>query len=75
MAKVDLQKYTGQWYEISRLPNSFEKNLVCVTANYSIKENGKIEVINKGLIALWRQTLIAKHVLKGGVESWKKTEN
>ena len=46
--KVDLQKYSGQWYEIARFPNRFEKGLICVTANYRIKENGKIEVINKG---------------------------
>lgn len=45
---VDINKYTGQWYEIARLPNSFEKGLECVTANYSVKENGKIEVLNKG---------------------------
>ncbi len=45
---VDLNKYRGKWYEIARLPNSFEKGLVCVTANYSIKDNGKIEVLNRG---------------------------
>ena len=45
---VDIQKYAGTWYEIARLPNRFEKGMDCVTANYSIKENGKIEVLNKG---------------------------
>ncbi len=45
---VDLKKYSGQWYEIARLPNSFEKNLTCVTANYSLKKNGGILVTNKG---------------------------
>lgn len=49
--KVDLQKYSGKWYEIARFPNRFEKGLVCVTANYTIKENGKIEVINKGYLS------------------------
>ncbi len=46
--KVDLDSYLGTWYEIARLPNGFEKGLECVTANYSLKENGKIEVLNKG---------------------------
>lgn len=46
--KVDLQKYSGRWFEIARFPNRFEKGLVCVTANYKVKENGKIEVVNKG---------------------------
>ena len=45
---VDIEKYSGQWYEIARLPNSFEKGLECVTANYTVKKNGKIEVLNKG---------------------------
>lgn len=51
VGKVDLQKYSGQWYEIARFPSRFEKGLVCVTANYSIKGNGKIVVINKGYLA------------------------
>ena len=46
--KVDISKYTGQWYEIARLPNSFEKGLECVTATYTQKSNGKIEVLNRG---------------------------
>jgi apolipoprotein D and lipocalin family protein len=46
--KVDLQQYSGKWYEIARLPNSFEKGLECVTATYTLKSNGKVEVLNKG---------------------------
>lgn len=46
--KVDLNKYAGLWYEIARLPNSFEKDLKCVTAEYTLKPNGKVEVRNKG---------------------------
>ncbi|MBE0650753.1 MAG: lipocalin family protein [Bacteroidales bacterium] len=48
VAKVDIHQYSGQWYEIARFPNRFERGLVCVTANYKVKENGKIEVINSG---------------------------
>lgn len=46
--QVDLSRYEGLWYEIARLPNSFEKGLECVTATYTQKSNGKIEVLNKG---------------------------
>ncbi|MFC2087698.1 lipocalin family protein [Bacteroidota bacterium] len=46
--KVNLEKYADTWYEIARLPNRFEKGLVCVTAKYTLKENGKIDVLNKG---------------------------
>ncbi len=46
--KVDLNRYTGLWYEIARLPNSFEKGLECVTATYTLRSDGDIEVINAG---------------------------
>jgi len=46
--EVNLEKYVGRWYEIARLPNKFEEGLKCVTATYSLKKNGKIEVLNKG---------------------------
>lgn len=46
--EVDLQRYQGTWYEIARLPNSFEKGLICTTAQYTLKENGKVRVVNKG---------------------------
>jgi apolipoprotein D and lipocalin family protein len=45
---VDINKYSGKWYEIARLPNSFEKGLVCVTAEYGLRDDGKISVINAG---------------------------
>jgi lipocalin len=45
---VDLQKYAGTWYEIARFPNSFEKDMVGVTATYTLKENGRIGVLNQG---------------------------
>ncbi|MEI8134075.1 MAG: lipocalin family protein [bacterium] len=48
VTSFDLQKYTGLWYEILRLPNSFESGLNCTTARYSFKENGDIEVVNSG---------------------------
>jgi len=44
----DLERYLGNWYEISRLPNSFEKNLDRVTATYTLREDGKIDVLNRG---------------------------
>lgn len=45
---VDLVKYSGTWYEVARLPNSFEKGLVGVTATYTLRKDGKINVLNKG---------------------------
>ncbi len=44
----DKEKYLGKWYEIARLDFSFEKNLNNTTAEYSLQDNGKIKVVNKG---------------------------
>jgi len=46
--KVDIERYMGTWYEIARFPHWFEKRLVGVTATYSLKKNGKVEVLNQG---------------------------
>jgi len=45
---VNINRYLGRWYEIARLPNRFERGLTCVTATYTLKANGKIEVLNAG---------------------------
>jgi len=45
---VDLKRYTGIWYEIARFPNSFEKGLKCVSATYTLRDDGRITVLNKG---------------------------
>lgn len=42
------EKYLGKWYEIARLDFKFEKNLNNTTAEYSLREDGKIKVDNKG---------------------------
>ena len=44
---VDLNKYLGKWYEIARLPNSFQKNCYGSTAEYSILDEETIRVINR----------------------------
>ncbi len=46
--ELDIQKYLGTWYEIARYDHSFERGLAGVTANYSLREDGKIKVINSG---------------------------
>ena len=55
--QVDLERYTGVWYEIARFPHKFEKDLVGVTATYELKDNGKISVLNQG----YKHTLDGKH--------------
>jgi len=43
-----LEKYLGKWYEIARLDHSFERGLSRVTANYSLREDGGVRVLNRG---------------------------
>lgn len=46
--RVDLKKYTGIWYEISKIPNSFQDHcLKNTTATYVLNDDGSITVINK----------------------------
>jgi apolipoprotein D and lipocalin family protein len=44
----NVNKYQGKWYEIARLDHSFERGLENVSAQYTIKDDGNVEVINKG---------------------------
>ena len=48
VSSVDLLRYQGTWYEIARLPNYFERKLKCISATYTLRDDGKITVLNKG---------------------------
>lgn len=43
-----IEKYLGTWYEIARYDHRFERGLVGVTANYTMRKDGKIKVLNSG---------------------------
>lgn len=44
----ELSRYLGTWHEIARLDHSFERGLTQVTAEYSLREDGGVSVLNKG---------------------------
>ena len=46
-----LERYLGTWHEIARLDHSFERGLSKVTADYSLREDGGINVVNRGFSA------------------------
>jgi apolipoprotein D and lipocalin family protein len=48
VSTVDLNRYIGHWYEIARLPNYFERKLKCTSATYTMRNDGRITVLNKG---------------------------
>ncbi|MFN7728950.1 MAG: lipocalin family protein [Bdellovibrio sp.] len=43
---VDLQRYLGDWYEIASIPQFFTKGCVCTRAQYGLKDNTQISVLN-----------------------------
>lgn len=48
VTKVDLNKYAGEWFEIAKYPNKFQKDCVGnTTATYTLKGDSKVDVLNK----------------------------
>jgi apolipoprotein D and lipocalin family protein len=43
---VDLERYLGTWYEIASYPAWFQKNCTAVTADYTQRDDGLIQVVN-----------------------------
>ncbi len=50
VAKVDLDRYLGTWFEVARLPNpeedGFGRRSVDVTATYARRRKGTVDVLN-----------------------------
>lgn len=44
----ELDRYLGKWYEIARLDHSFERGLTNINAQYSLRDDGGVKVINRG---------------------------
>lgn len=60
VTRFELHRYLGKWYEIARLDHSFERGLDHVTAEYSLRDDGGIRVLNAGY--------------SNELQSWKKAE-
>ena len=45
---VDLDRYTGTWYEIAKIPNRFQDQCINhTTATYTLRDDGRIDVLNR----------------------------
>ena len=56
----DIDRYLGIWYEIARLDHSFERGLERVTAEYGLRNDGGIKVLNRGFDPTknrWKETI------------------
>lgn len=56
----EFDRYLGTWYEIARLDHRFERGLTNVSATYSKRNDGGIDVVNRGF--------------NPGSNSWKKAK-
>ena len=43
---VDLNRYLGRWYEIASFPQSFQRGCTATTADYKMRPDGRISVLN-----------------------------
>lgn len=56
----DVQRYSGQWYEIARLDHRFERGMSDVQAHYSPQPDGSVTVRNRGFdtaAGRWKEAL------------------
>jgi apolipoprotein D and lipocalin family protein len=49
ITNFDVTRYVGKWYETARLDNRFERGLKQITAEYSLRDDGGLRVINSGV--------------------------
>ncbi|ABN61025.1 Outer membrane lipoprotein blc precursor [Shewanella baltica] len=71
----ELNKYLGKWYEIARLDHSFERGLSQVSAEYSLKDDGGVMVINRGFSAAkneWKEAEGKAYFVNGDSEGYLK---
>lgn len=45
--RVELDRYLGTWYEIARYPAPFQEGCVATSATYSLRDDGRIRVLNR----------------------------
>ena len=67
----DLNRYDGEWHELARLPNRFERNLIAAKATYGVGLERPVRILNEGLRSNGEATRItgtAKPVGDGKLE-------
>ena len=71
----ELSKYLGKWYEVARLDHSFERGLNRVTAEYRLKDDGGVEVINRGFSTAdneWKEAIGKAYFVGENTEGYLK---
>ena len=71
----ELDRYLGTWYEIARLDHSFERGLTRVTAEYGMREDGGVRVVNRGYDAdsgKWKEAEGKAYFVEGEDQGYLK---
>ncbi len=71
----EIDRYLGKWYEIARLDHSFEQGLSNVTAEYTLRDDGGVKVINRGFSKTenkWKEAEGKAYFVKGQDEGYLK---
>jgi apolipoprotein D and lipocalin family protein len=71
----ELERYLGTWYEIARLDHSFERGLTHVTADYSLRDDGGVRVVNRGYSAednSWKAVEGKAYFVEGAYQGYLK---
>lgn len=70
-----LEKYLGKWYEIARLDHRFERGLSRITADYSLRDDGGVRVLNRGYSSKeneWKEAEGKAYFVKGTDQGYLK---
>ncbi len=47
VARVDIPRYMGTWYEIASFPHDFQAGCTGTTAHYTLRDDGDVDVVNR----------------------------
>jgi apolipoprotein D and lipocalin family protein len=75
VANFQAERYLGTWYEIARLDHSFERGMSRVTAEYRKRNDGGIDVINRGWLAdskTWKEARGKAYFVEGPDKGYLK---
>lgn len=71
----EIERYLGRWYEIARLDHSFERDLEKVSADYILRDDGGVDVINRGFSTkknTWKEAVGKAYFVKSSSEGYLK---
>ena len=71
----ELDRYLGTWYEIARLDHPFERGLSQVSAEYGLRDDGGVRVVNRGYSETkqqWKQAVGKAYFVNEATEGYLK---